>query len=108
MATKVIKLQNNTDTLLPVTDATLVQMKVGNETKSVQEVILENELIVARAYNDLDNRIDNIEDSDIVTENNLESNLGAKILNENFYLDSNFVNNVGAGTNWVPAVSVNN
>lgn len=64
MATKAIKFSNNTTTYLPVTDATLVQMKVGNETKSVQEVILEDEEVTAAAYNELNSRIDDIENTE--------------------------------------------
>jgi len=66
MSTKVIKLQDNeNNVLLPVTDAKLVQMKVENETKSVQDVIIENELITARALTDLnDTKQDVIDDLD--------------------------------------------
>lgn len=56
MATKAIKFSNNTTTYLPVTDASLVQMKVGNDTKSVKEVI-------AAAYNELNDRLTNVETS---------------------------------------------
>lgn len=63
MATKAIKFSNNTTTYLPVTDAKLVQMKVGNETKSVHEVILEDEEVTAAAYNELNDRLTNVETS---------------------------------------------
>ena len=66
MSTKVIKLQDNeNNVLLPVTDAKLVQMKVENLTKSVQDVIIENELITASALTDLnDTKQDVIDDLD--------------------------------------------
>ena len=58
MSAKVIKLQDNSNnTLLPVTDASLVQMTVGTETKSVKDVILEDEEVTAAAYNELNNEI---------------------------------------------------
>lgn len=63
MATKAIKFSNNTTTYLPVTDASLVQMKVGNDTKSIKEVILENEEVTAAAYNELNDRLTNVETS---------------------------------------------
>ena len=63
MATKAIKFSNNTTTYLPVTDAKLVQMKVGNETKSVHEVILEDEEVTAAVYNELNDRLTNVETS---------------------------------------------
>jgi hypothetical protein len=62
MATKAIKFSNNTTTYLPVTDATLVQMKVGNETKSVHEVILEDEEVTAAGYNELNSRVETLEE----------------------------------------------
>lgn len=77
MATKAIKFSNDTTTYLPVTDATLVQMKVGNETKSVQEVILEDEEVTAAGYNELNNRVIALEGadmSDYITQEDLSSN----------------------------------
>ena len=51
---KVIKLtDNNNNTLLPVTDASYIQMKVGDDVRSVKDVIIENEEITALALNDL-------------------------------------------------------
>lgn len=62
MATKAIKFGNSTTTYLPVTDATLVQMKVDNVVKSVQDVIIEDEEITAAAWNDANQRLSNLED----------------------------------------------
>ena len=67
MATKAIKFSNNNTTYLPVTDATLVQMKVGNEIKSVKEVILENEEVTTTAYNQLNGRITTLENAGYIT-----------------------------------------
>lgn len=78
MSAKVIKLQdNNNNTLLPVTDASLVQMTVGTETKSVQDVILEDEEVTAAGYNELNNRVTALEGADMsnyITQDELSSN----------------------------------
>lgn len=64
MATKVIKLQdNNNNTLIPVTDASVVQMSVDGQVKSVKDVILENEEVTAAGYNDLNDRVKTIEEA---------------------------------------------
>lgn len=64
MATKVIKLQdNNNNILIPVTDASVVQMSVDGQAKSVKDVILEDEEVTAAGFNELDERLDVIEAS---------------------------------------------
>lgn len=51
---KVIKLTDNSNnTLLPITDASYIQMKVGDDVRSVKDIIIENEEITALALNDL-------------------------------------------------------
>ena len=57
MATKVIKLQDNNSILIPVTDASVVQMSVEGQVKSVKDVIIENEEVTAAGYNDLNSRV---------------------------------------------------
>ena len=57
MATKVIKLQDNSNILIPVTDASVVQMSVEGQVKSVKDVIIENEEVTAAGYNDLNSRV---------------------------------------------------
>ena len=58
MATKVIKLQDSNDNILiPVTDASVVQMSVEGQVKSVKDVIIENEEVTAAGYNDLNSRV---------------------------------------------------
>ena len=57
MATKVIKLQDNNNILIPVTDASVVQMSVEGQVKSVKDVIIENEEVTAAGYNDLNSRV---------------------------------------------------
>ena len=63
MATKVIKLQDNNNILIPVTDASVVQMSVEGQVKSVKDVIIENEEVTAAGYNDLNSRIIALEKS---------------------------------------------
>lgn len=53
MATKAIKLSNGTDDLLPITNAKVVQMTVDGTSKSVHDVIIENEEVTAAALNAL-------------------------------------------------------
>ena len=57
MATKVIKLQDNNNILIPVTDASVVQMSVEGQVKSVKDVIIENEEVTAAGYNELNSRV---------------------------------------------------
>ena len=57
MATKVIKLQDNNNILIPVTDASVVQMSVEGQVKSVKDVIIENEEVTAAGYNNLNSRV---------------------------------------------------
>ena len=63
MATKVIKLQDNSNILIPVTDASVVQMSVEGQVKSVKDVIIENEEVTAAGYNELNSRIIALEES---------------------------------------------
>ena len=64
MATKVIKLQdNNNNILIPVTDASVVQMSVEGQVKSVKDVIIENEKVTAAGYNNLNSRVKALEES---------------------------------------------
>ena len=63
MATKVIKLQDNNNILIPVTDASVVQMSVEGQVKSVKDVIIENEEVTAAGYNDLNSRVHALEES---------------------------------------------
>ena len=63
MATKVIKLQDNNNILIPVTDASVVQMSVEGQVKSVKDVIIENEEVTAAGYNELNSRIIALEES---------------------------------------------
>ena len=63
MATKVIKLQDNNNILIPVTDASVVQMSVEGQVKSVKDVIIENEEVTAAGYNELNSRIIALEKS---------------------------------------------
>ena len=64
MATKVIKLQDNNNILIPVTDASVVQMSVeGQQVKSVKDVIIENEEVTAAGYNNLNSRVIALEKS---------------------------------------------
>ena len=63
MATKVIKLQDNSNILIPVTDASVVQMSVEGQVKSVKDVIIENEEVTAAGYNDLNSRVIALEES---------------------------------------------
>ena len=59
---KVIKLTDDSNvTLLPITDASYVQISYAGIVKSVSETILENEEITAAALNDLDMRIRDLE-----------------------------------------------
>ena len=62
MATKVIKLQDNNNILIPVTDASVVQMSVEGQVKSVKDVIIENEKVTAAGYNDLNSRVKALEE----------------------------------------------
>ena len=62
MATKVIKLQDNNNILIPVTDASVVQMSVEGQVKSVKDVIIENEEVTAAGYNDLNSRVHALEE----------------------------------------------
>ncbi len=62
MATKVIKLQDNSNILIPVTDASVVQMSVEGQVKSVKDVIIENEEVTAAGYNDLNSRVKALEE----------------------------------------------
>lgn len=62
MATKVIKLQDNSNILIPVTDASVVQMSVEGQVKSVKDVIIENEEVTAAGYNDLNSRVNALEE----------------------------------------------
>lgn len=58
MSAKIIKLaDNNNVTLIPVTDASVVQMSVEGQVKSVKDVIIENEEVTAAGYNDLNSRV---------------------------------------------------
>ena len=58
MATKVIKLQDSNDNILiPVTSASVVQMSVEGQVKSVKDVIIENEEVTAAGYNELNSRV---------------------------------------------------
>lgn len=61
MATKVIKLKENNNTLIPVTDAKIVQMTYDGTTYSVHDVILDTEEAIATTYNHLSARIENLE-----------------------------------------------
>lgn len=64
MATKVIKLQDSNDNILiPVTNASVVQMSVEGQVKSVKDIILENEEVTAAGYNDLNSRVIALEES---------------------------------------------
>ena len=63
MATKVIKLQDNNNILIPVTDASVVQMSVEGQVKSVKDVIIENEEVTAAGYNNLNSRVKALEES---------------------------------------------
>ena len=63
MATKVIKLQDNNNILIPVTDASVVQMSVEGQVKSVKDVIIENEEVTAAGYNNLNSRVIALEES---------------------------------------------
>ena len=63
MATKVIKLQDNNNILIPVTDASVVQMSVEGQVKSVKDVIIENEKVTAAGYNNLNSRVIALEES---------------------------------------------
>lgn len=63
MATKVIKLQDNNNILIPVTDASVVQMSVEGQVKSVKDVIIENEKVTAAGYNNLNSRVKALEES---------------------------------------------
>ena len=63
MATKVIKLQDNNNILIPVTDASVVQMSVEGQVKSVKDVIIENEEVTAAGYNNLNSRVIALEKS---------------------------------------------
>lgn len=63
MATKVIKLQDNNNILIPVTDASVVQISVEGQVKSVKDVIIENEEVTAAGYNKLNSRIIALEES---------------------------------------------
>ena len=63
MATKVIKLQDNNNILIPVTDASVVQMSVEGQVKSVKDVIIENEKVTAAGYNNLNSRVNALEKS---------------------------------------------
>lgn len=63
MATKVIKLQDNNSILIPVTDASVVQMSVEGQVKSVKDVIIENEEVTAAGYNELNSKIIALEKS---------------------------------------------
>lgn len=63
MATKVIKLQDNNNILIPVTDASVVQMSVEGQVKSVKDVIIENEEVTAAGYNELNSRVIALEKS---------------------------------------------
>ena len=62
MATKVIKLQDNNNILIPVTDASVVQMSVEGQVKSVKDVIIENEEVTAAGYNELNSRVHALEE----------------------------------------------
>lgn len=61
---KIIKLtDNNNTTLLPVTDAKAVQVKIdGQDAKSLHDVILEDELVWAESYNELNDRLTDVEE----------------------------------------------
>ena len=63
MATKVIKLQDNNNILIPVTDASVVQISVEGQVKSVKDVIIENEEVTAAGYNNLNSRVIALEKS---------------------------------------------
>ena len=64
MSAKIIKLADNNDvTLIPVTDASVVQMSVEGQVKSVKDVIIENEEVTAAGYNDLNSRVIALEES---------------------------------------------
>lgn len=68
MSAKIIKLtDNNNVTLIPVTDASVVQMSVDGQVKSVKDVILENEEVTAAGYNDLNDRVEVLEDAGYIT-----------------------------------------
>lgn len=61
MATKGIKLKNVTgDILLPATNADFVQITHDDVTTNVTSAIIENEQVVAEALVDLNNRVNNI------------------------------------------------
>ena len=63
MSSKIIKLADNNDiTLIPVTDASVVQMSVEGQVKSVKDVIIENEEVTAAGYNDLNSRVNALEE----------------------------------------------
>ena len=64
MSAKIIKLaDNNNVTLIPVTDASVVQMSVEGQVKSVKDVIIENEKVTAAGYNNLNSRVIALEES---------------------------------------------
>ncbi len=66
MATKVIKLTDNSNnTLLPVTDSSYIQIATNNAVKSVRDVILENEEIMSAIYTDLNERVEDLENSQL-------------------------------------------
>ena len=67
MATKAIKLWDGSSYLLPVSNANLIQMTVDGVSKSVQDVILEDEEVTAAGYNDLDSRLTDIENAGFTT-----------------------------------------
>ena len=68
MSAKIIKLtDNNNVTLIPVTDASVVQMSVDGQVKSVKDVILEDEEVTAAGYNELNDRVEVLEDAGYIT-----------------------------------------
>lgn len=67
MATKVIKFCDGNTTYLPVTDSSLVQISSNNETISVKDAILENEEVTAAVFNDLNDRVETLENSGFIT-----------------------------------------
>lgn len=74
MSAKIIKLtDNNNVTLIPVTDASVVQMSVDGQVKSVKDVILENEEVTAAGYNELDDRVEVLENAGYITSANIPS-----------------------------------
>ena len=100
MATKVIKLQNSSYTLLPVTDANLVQMTVDNETKSVYDVILEDEEVTAAAFNNLDSRLETVEE-DYVTKTYAANTYLTKAVAETTYLKKSALSAAGYITSYL-------